>query len=108
MPKPMHRSRSFRRLARVTPKGKKVMHYERKKPNFPHCALCNQELNGISISKNARGRTRKTNARKFGGVLCSSCSAKIIKLASRVENGEMKLNSIGIREAEFVRQMIAH
>ena len=108
MPKPMHRSRSFRRLSRVTPSGRHVVHYERKKASMPHCAICSAELNGINIGRNAKGRSRKSNARIFGGVLCASCTAEVVKLASRIENGEMRVNDIGTRQKSFVLQMIAH
>ncbi len=108
MPRPMYRSRSYRRLQRVTPSKRHTIHYERRRGSFPHCAICGAELNGISIKGNAKGRTLKSNARKFGGVLCSGCNAEVIKLASRIENGEMKLNSIGIRQKQYVLQMIAH
>lgn len=106
MPKPMHRSRSFRRLDRVTPKNKHVIHYKRKTNSLPHCAICNHELNGISLRP--RGKSTATNSRKFGGVLCSSCTGKVIKLASRIEQGEMKLNDISIVDRAFVLQMISH
>lgn len=108
LPRPMHRSRSFRRLDRVTPKGRHVLHYERKKPSLPHCAICGSELFGISARKNPKGRTRRSVERKFGGVLCSSCTSRVIKLASRIENGEMRLNDIGMRERNYVLQMISH
>ena len=32
----------------------------------------------------------------------------MIKLASRIENGEMKLNDIGMKQKNYVLQMIAH
>jgi large subunit ribosomal protein L34e len=104
----MHRSRSFRRLDRVARSGRHVLHYERKKPSIPHCAICGSELNGISVSRNAKGKSRKSNSRIFGGVLCSSCTAEVVKLASRIENGEMRVNDIGTRQRGFVLQMIAH
>lgn len=102
----MHRSRSFRRLDRVTPSNRHVIHYKRKKASLPHCAICKKELNGISQSP--RGKSTMTNSRKFGGVLCASCSGRVIKLASRIEQGEMKLNDISIVDKAFVLQMIAH
>lgn len=108
MPKPMYRSRSYRRLARVTPSKRHTLHYKRIKPSLPHCGICGAELHGISIKKTAKGKTLKSNARIFGGILCSSCTAEVIKLASRIENGEMKLNDIGIRHKNYVLQMIAH
>ena len=106
MPKPMHRSRSFRRLDRVTPQGRHVLHFKRKANSLPHCAICRSELNGISLKP--KGKSTATNSRKFGGVLCSSCTGKVIKLASRIEHGEMKINDIGMREKNYVLQMISH
>jgi ribosomal protein L34E len=102
----MHRSRSFRRLDRVTPKNRHVVHYKRKSDSLPRCAMCRSELNGISLRP--KGKSMATNSRKFGGVLCSSCTGKVIKLASRIEQGEMKLNDISIVDRAFVLQMVSH
>ncbi len=108
MPKPMHRSSSFRKVRKVTRKGTKVTRYLRRKNSFPHCAICSIELNGISIKKNAKGKSLKSNARIFGGVLCANCTANVIKLASRIENGEMKLGEIGMKQRQYVLQTISH
>ncbi len=107
MPKPMHRSHSFRRLDRVTPSNRHVIHYERRRGAMPHCAICKAELNGISSTK-GRAKSRKSNSRLFGGVLCSRCTSNVIKLASRIEHGEMRLNDIGITQRNYVLQMISH
>jgi large subunit ribosomal protein L34e len=104
----MYRSRSVKRLHRVTPTKRHVIHYRRGKNAFPHCAICSKELNGISASSNAKGRSLRTNSRKFGGVLCALCTSKVVMLASRIEHGEMKLNDIGIRERQYVMQMQSH
>jgi ribosomal protein L34E len=101
----MHRSRSFKRYNRVTSKGRNVIHYRRKIASMPHCAICGAELNGIS---RVGGKTRMTNNRLFGGVLCSGCTANIINLGSRVEQGEMKLDEINARERAYVLQLVAH
>lgn len=108
MPKPMHRSRSYRRLDRVTPAGRHVIHYERKAPKLPHCAICGSELNGIYNGRGPSSRSMRTNARIFGGVLCANCTGEVIKLASRIENGEMRVSDIGMKQKAFVLQMIAH
>ncbi len=108
MPKPMHRSRSFRKLDRVTPSGRHVLHYERKRHSMPHCGICGAELNGINIGKSAKGRSRRSNSRMFGGVLCAGCAAEVIKLASRIENGEMRVGDIGMRQKAYVLQLTAH
>jgi ribosomal protein L34E len=105
MPKPMHRSRSFKRSDRITLKGRHVTHFKRAKGSLPHCALCKIELNGISLNG---GVSRRTNSRLFGGVLCANCAANVIKLGSRVEQGEMKLDDISIRQRAYVLQLVAH
>ena len=104
----MNRSSSVRRLDRVTPSNRHVIHYERKPGRKPHCAICKAELNGIPFRRNVKGKSVNSNARKFGGILCSSCSATVIKLASRIEQGEMKLNDIGTLQRNYVLQMISH
>ncbi len=104
LPKPMHRSNSFRKLKRKVG-GKTVLHYKRKANSKPHCAICDQELNGIS-EKGAK--TRKTNARIFGGVLCAKCTQDVIKFGNRVEQGIMKLDEVGIKQRAYVLQMVAH
>ncbi len=103
----MHRSSSFRRLDRVTPKQRHVIHYERKRGKMPHCPICGSALNGIPTRQRAP-RSRKSNSRLFGGVLCATCTGTVIKLASRIEQGEMKLNDIGIKQRNYVLQMISH
>lgn len=105
MPKPMHRSGSIKRVQRVTRTGKVVEHYRRASASQPHCALCRAELNGISMKG---GSSRRSNSRLFGGVLCASCTGEIVKLGSRIERGEMKLDDIGIRQKAYVLQMLAH
>ncbi len=105
MPKPMHRSRSFKRANRVTSTGRNVIHYTRAAASMPHCALCRAELNGISLKG---GKSRRTNSRIFGGVLCSRCSAEIVKLGSRVEQGDMKLDDVGMKQRSYVLQLVAH
>jgi len=105
MPKPMYRSTSIKRVNRVTAKKRNVIHYRRAKNSMPHCAICGAELNGISEKG---GRSRKTNNRKFGGVLCAKCTAEVIKLGSRIEHGEIKLDDVGIKERAFVLQLVAH
>lgn len=105
MPKPMHRSRSFKRAHRVTKTGRNVIHYRRAANAKPHCAICSSELNGISLKG---GKSRRTNSRLFGGVLCARCTSEVVKLQSRVEQGDIKLNDIGINQRKYVLQLVAH
>ncbi|MEM3841075.1 MAG: hypothetical protein QXN59_00035 [Candidatus Micrarchaeaceae archaeon] len=105
MTKPMNRSSSMKAVRRVTPKGRNVVHYRRGKNSMPHCAICSAELNGIS---SRGGRSRRTNARLFGGVLCAKCASNIVTLGSRVEHGDMKLDDVGIKQRKYVLQLVAH
>lgn len=98
----------MRRLDRVTKDNRHVIHFKRRKGSAPHCAICEKELNGISPRMKYRGKSTSSNARLFGGVLCSGCTSKIIKLASRIEHGEMKINDIRMTEKGYVLQMISH
>ena len=107
MPKPMHRSGSFKKVKRHTPKGRTVTHYKRAKNSMPHCAICGIELNGISLSKSG-GSSRRTNSRLFGGVLCANCTAEVVKLGSRVERCDIKLDDIGMKQKKYVLQLVAH
>lgn len=103
----MHRSSSFKKANRITSTGRNVIHYKRAKPSMPHCAICKAELNGISLSPKG-GRSRRTNSRVFGGVLCASCTSDVIKLGSRIEHGEMKLDDIMMRQRAYVLQLLSH
>ncbi|MCL4383805.1 50S ribosomal protein L34e [Candidatus Marsarchaeota archaeon] len=104
MPKPMYRSNSWRKIKK-TINNKGIIHYKRKANSQPHCAICSKELNGISKTG---GKTRKTNARIFGGVLCAKCTQNIVKAGNRVEQGVIKLNEVGIKERKYVLQLVAH
>ncbi len=95
----------MKKTQRVTRLKKTVTHYRRAKNSAPHCAICMAELNGISQHG---GKSRRTNSRLFGGVLCAKCTSEVIKLGSRVEQGDMKLNDIGIKQRAFVLQLVAH
>jgi large subunit ribosomal protein L34e len=105
MPKPMHRSRSFRETQKVTPGGRNVIRYKRAKNQMSHCAICRAELGGISMKG---GKSRRTTSRLFGGVLCANCTANVIKLGSRIEQGDMKLDDISVKQRAFVLQLVAH
>jgi large subunit ribosomal protein L34e len=107
LPQPRYRSNSFKKANKITQTKRNVIHYKRGKKSLPHCPICRQELNGISLSKEG-GKSRRTNSRVFGGVLCAKCTSDVITLGSRVERGDMKLNEIGIKQRRYVLQLVAH
>ncbi|HLD77567.1 MAG TPA: 50S ribosomal protein L34e [archaeon] len=78
------RSTSYRKLKRVTPGGRAVTHYERRRPALAHCAGCSGELHGVPRLRTARFRaiphTSRRPERAYGGQLCPACTAERIKL----------------------------
>ncbi len=77
------KSRSYRRKRVRTPGGRLVMHYGKRAPQKPKCAVCKKELHGIPrlIPSKFRNlpKTSKRVSRLYGGYLCSSCSREKIK-----------------------------
>lgn len=88
MVKPMHRSRSYRRIYRRTPGGRSVTHYERRKNTPMRCARCGNILAGVPIKDNERrslSKSLKRPERIFGGVLCPRCLRVVLKRVVREE-----------------------
>ena len=81
MPAGKHKSRTLRRVSVKIPSGTKI-HYKKRKPSKKKCANCGKTLLGVphkisSKSKNVP-KTKKRPSRPFGGVLCSSCTRKVM------------------------------
>ncbi len=78
------RSTSYRKLKRVTPGGRAVTHYERRRPGPAHCAACSSELHGVPRLRTAKARqvphVSRRPERAYGGQLCPSCTAERVKL----------------------------
>ena len=87
MPRPAHRTSYIIKKKIRTPGGRLSVHYERKKPGPARCARCGKILQGVVSGRPKQVRktalTRKRPNRYFGGVLCSSCLAELIKAAAR-------------------------
>ena len=83
MPEGRLKSRTFRRVNKRTPGGKRVVHYEKRKPKKAHCAHCGAVLSGIARERPYKMRTmpktKKRPERPYGGVLCSKCTRFKIK-----------------------------
>ena len=77
-----HKSRTYRRVKKVTPGGRNVIHYEKRKPSKAHCAECGAVLPGVASERPYKmqnmPKTAKRPERPFGGVLCSKCARKKI------------------------------
>lgn len=90
MPAPRFRSRSLRRVQKVTPGGKTKKYYIERKPSLPKCAECGEELKGIprmlgSEAKNAP-KSSKRVSRAYGGFLCHNCLKQKLKAEIRASN----------------------
>ncbi|MGC9011400.1 MULTISPECIES: 50S ribosomal protein L34e [Thermogladius] len=87
MPRPMYRTRSWRRVVVRTPGGELRVHYEKRRPSPAHCAICGRPLNGVPRLRPSQlrklAKTEKRPERIYGGVICPSCLAKLIRRSVR-------------------------
>ncbi len=83
MVRPALRSRSRRRIHVTTPGGEGVVHYEKRKPGPARCARCGRPLNAVPRLRPNRmkrlSKTSKRPERPYGGVLCASCLAELLR-----------------------------
>jgi len=87
MPRPMYRTRSWRRVIRRVPGGEVAVHYEKRRPNRARCAICGAELNGVPALRPSQlaklAKTEKRPERPYGGYICPKCLARGIREALR-------------------------
>jgi large subunit ribosomal protein L34e len=103
MPLPKNRSNSVRKIYKRTPKGSTI-HYRRRIKGGRHsCALCGGALQAVSSRRELPASARSPN-RKFGGSLCTSCSSRVIALASRVKEG-MSLDEVDVGMLPYVKRL---
>ncbi|MEM4762504.1 MAG: 50S ribosomal protein L34e [Desulfurococcaceae archaeon] len=87
MPRPMYRTRSWRRIIRRTPGGGVLVRYEKRRPSKAKCAICGRELHGVpslrpyQLAKLAK--TEKRPERPYGGYICPQCLSRGLKEAIR-------------------------
>ncbi|MEM2077689.1 MAG: 50S ribosomal protein L34e [Thermosphaera sp.] len=88
MPRPMLRSRSWRRTSIRTPSGRVVVHYEKRRPGVAKCSVCGKPLNGVpSLRPSGMAKLAKTEKRPermFGGTVCPECLARGLREAVRL------------------------
>lgn len=86
MPAGRHKSRTFRRVfTRLS--NRTTLHYKRRKPDKARCGMCGNLLQGmlreLPGKMKSSQKTKKRPSRPYGGVLCSKCMRKMIKLKVR-------------------------
>ncbi len=81
------KSRTFRRLFRTTPGGRRIIQYKKRAPSKVACYVCGDNLKGVARLSPIRLKNTPKSARRpqrpFGGVLCSKCARKEIKKRAR-------------------------
>ncbi|MCF7862046.1 50S ribosomal protein L34e [Candidatus Woesearchaeota archaeon] len=90
MPEPYKRSRSLRRVKKVTPGARNITHYEKRKPQIAHCGGCGRPLSGVPRERPSDlkriPKTQRRPQRPYGGVLCTICTRqKMVKMARNIE-----------------------
>lgn len=87
MPRPMYRSRTFRRVKVKTPGGTVKIHYKKPKNKQAHCAECKRVLPGVARGTKTTVRKAAKSSRRperpFGGNLCSACMRQELKNRAR-------------------------
>ncbi|PIO00462.1 50S ribosomal protein L34e [archaeon CG10_big_fil_rev_8_21_14_0_10_43_11] len=82
------RSRSLKRVKKRVPSGESRLSFKKELPGKIVCAECGSELHGIAREKPIRfsnlNKSARTVSRKYGGMLCSSCSRESIRKEARV------------------------
>ncbi len=77
------RSRSLKRVSKRTPGGRLVLHFRKRRPGSPKCALCKRELHGVARGRGTElsrvRRSQRRVSRPYGGYLCSACMRAEIK-----------------------------
>ncbi len=102
MPLPKNRSTKYREVSRKTiGKTKKV--YLKGKQSKASCAVCKNNLAGVAAKGSA---TEKSVSRKFGGHLCHSCTARVIKEAARVKGGSKAMDNVDLIYKKYVQQLV--
>lgn len=87
MPAGRFKSRTFRRVKKVAPGGRNLLHYEKPKPKAAKCPVTGEKLKGVPREKPTKmqnmPKTKKRPERPFGGVLSSKASRNILKKKAR-------------------------
>ncbi len=83
MVRPAYRSRSLRRVHVRIPSGVSVVHYERRKNDVPHCAICGRPLQGFPKLVKGDHSGHRPPGRPYAGNICHACLRRLLKAAIR-------------------------
>ncbi len=82
--------RTSKKRRYTSPGGHKRIAYHNKKHVKLRCNDCGKELLGIPTSFKGRSKSERIPNRPYAGVLCSSCSRKVIrsKVLDKIKKGD--------------------
>jgi len=97
-----------KRAAKKVLRSKDRRIYIKEKPAKTRCALCDKKLHGVpnrcrsELAKLAK--TEKRPERPFGGVLCGTCTTRVVKAETRVKHGLMAKSDVDFRVLKYMRK----
>ncbi|RLE54645.1 MAG: 50S ribosomal protein L34e [Thermoprotei archaeon] len=86
MVRPAYRSRSLRRVKVRVPSGEVRVHYEKRRANVPHCAICGAPLQGMPRVRKGSHESIRPPTRPYGGNVCHRCLRLALKRAVRASS----------------------
>jgi large subunit ribosomal protein L34e len=104
MPNTKNRSTSMRKVKRRVPSGESREYYSRrKKEGKAHCGVCKSPLRAV---RSTGAKSSRRPERKFGGVLCHKCQAKVVVEASRVKEKAKSMEEVDILYRKYVEGIV--
>ncbi len=86
------KSRTFRRVRKVTPGHNNTTHYVKRKPGVATCPVYGTSLSGVPRAKPSEMKKIPKSSRRperpYGGVLSSRASRELIKNLARLDEEE--------------------
>jgi large subunit ribosomal protein L34e len=102
MPLPKNRSNSVRKIKYKTQQGDSRVRYRRRVKGKKHtCAISGKLLSGVN-SLRSKAKSKKRPERPFGGRLSPSVSRKVVKLRSRLNEGEISIDEVPVELLPYV------
>ncbi|PIT84406.1 50S ribosomal protein L34e [Candidatus Micrarchaeota archaeon CG10_big_fil_rev_8_21_14_0_10_45_29] len=103
MPLPKNRSNSVRKIKYRAPDGTSRVRYRRRKKGKTHrCAISGEKLTGVHSTQSV-AKTKRRPTRPFGGRLSPSVSRKVLKLRSRLAEGEITMDEVPIEFLPYMK-----
>jgi len=103
--------RRLKKVKKRTPGGRIVVHTRREKTGKHVCAICGAPLSGVPHGKRPSevrklSHSERRPERVFGGVLCPSCTRRVIDVATAVKLGRKKIEDVDISIRGYVEQAL--